>query len=122
MQLKTRHWGAAGAAPIVCVHGLTQHGGIFTDLGKRLAEEGRRVVSVDLRGHGDSGREPPWNTDTHVDDLKQAMAARDQADASLGRALRPEDAAHDALVIDTTDRDAEAVIAEIVSHVDSVAR
>ena len=50
------------------------------------------------------------------------MAARDQADASLGRALRPEDAAPDALVIDTTDRDADAVIAEIVSRVDAVAR
>jgi cytidylate kinase len=60
--------------------------------------------------------------DTDVDDLKRAMAARDQADASLGRALRPEDAAHDALVIDTTDRDADAVIAEIVSHVDTAAR
>jgi lipase len=30
---------------------------------------GHSVVSVDLRGHGDSGREPPWNTDTHVQDL-----------------------------------------------------
>ena len=60
--------------------------------------------------------------DANVDDLKRAMAARDQADASLGRALRPEHAAHDALVIDTTDRDADAVIAEILSRVDAVAR
>ena len=59
--------------------------------------------------------------DTHLDELERAMAARDQADASLGRALRPEDAAPDALVIDTTDRDADAVIAEIVSRVDAVA-
>ena len=60
--------------------------------------------------------------DTDVDELERAMAARDHADASLGRALRPEDAAPDALVIDTTDRDADAVIAEIVSRVDAVAR
>ena len=60
--------------------------------------------------------------DTQVEDLRRAMAARDQADASLGRALRPEDAAPDALVIDTTDRDAAAVVAEIVSRVDAVAR
>jgi lipase len=35
----------------------------------RRAGDGRRVASVDLRGHGDSGREPPWNADTHVSDL-----------------------------------------------------
>ncbi len=60
--------------------------------------------------------------DADLAELERAMAARDRADASLGRALRPEDAAHDALVIDTTDRDADAVIAEIVSRVDAVAR
>jgi lipase len=75
MQLKTRQWGASGGAPIVCVHGLTQHGGIFSDLGKSLAEEGRRVISVDLRGHGESGREPPWNTDAHVTDLIETATA-----------------------------------------------
>lgn len=75
MQLKTRQWGAGGGDPIVCVHGLTQHGGIFADLGKRLAEEDRKVISVDLRGHGDSDREPPWNTDTHVDDLIETASS-----------------------------------------------
>jgi CMP/dCMP kinase len=60
--------------------------------------------------------------DTNVDDLQVAMAARDRADASLGRALRPEQAAPDALVIDTTDREAGAVIAEIVARVEAVAR
>jgi len=75
MQLRTRQWGVAGAAPIVCVHGLTQHGGIFTDLGESLAADGQRVISVDLRGHGESGHEPPWNTDTHVDDLIETASA-----------------------------------------------
>src|SRR4051812_20372229 len=60
--------------------------------------------------------------DANVDDLERAMAARDQADASLGRALRPEDAAPDALVIDTTDRDVDTVIAEILDRVAAVKR
>ncbi len=74
MRLHARNFGNAGGEPIVCVHGLTQHGGIFEPLGRRLAEEGHRVVAVDLRGHGDSGREPPWNTDTHVADLLETVA------------------------------------------------
>lgn len=75
MLLKTRQWGAVAGPPTICVHGLAQHGGIFADLGARLAEDGRRVIAVDLRGHGDSGREPPWNTETHVADLLETAAA-----------------------------------------------
>lgn len=60
--------------------------------------------------------------DTSVHDLQLAMAARDRADATLGRALRPEQAASDALVIDTTGREADAVIAEIVARVEAVAQ
>jgi lipase len=73
MRLHTRGWGAGAADPVVCVHGITQHGGIFEPLGRRLAQQGRRVVSVDLRGHGESGHEPPWNVDTHVEDLLQTI-------------------------------------------------
>jgi pimeloyl-ACP methyl ester carboxylesterase len=69
VRLKTRQWGAGDGEQIVCVHGLAQHGGIYEDLGRRLAAEGRRVTAIDLRGHGDSGREPPWNTEAHVGDL-----------------------------------------------------
>src|SRR5829696_812458 len=76
MRLHTRSWGPADGEPVVCVHGVTQHGGIFEDLGRRLGDEGHRAISVDLRGHGDSGREPPWNTDTHVDDLLETTQAQ----------------------------------------------
>lgn len=69
MILHTRRWGPEKPESVVCVHGVAQHGGIYEDLGARLAEQGHSVVSVDLRGHGESGREPPWNTDTHVGDL-----------------------------------------------------
>lgn len=62
--------GPPGAAlQVICVHGLTQNGGVFRPLSSRLAAQGRRVAAVDLRGHGRSLREPPWNIETHVEDL-----------------------------------------------------
>lgn len=51
-----------------------------------------------------------------VADVQSAIDARDTADASLGRALRPEDAAPDAVVIDTTAMGLEEVIAAVVER------
>lgn len=76
MVLETRRWGPADSRSVVCVHGITQHGSVFEALGRRLAERGLSVLAVDLRGHGDSGREPPWNVDTHVHDLLETLDAK----------------------------------------------
>lgn len=73
MVLATRSWGEPRAEGVVCIHGITQHGGIYAGLGERLAARGSFVVAVDLRGHGDSGREPPWNVETHVADLFETL-------------------------------------------------
>jgi lipase len=75
MVLNTHRWGAASPNSVVCVHGIAQHGGVFDVLGRHLAEQGHSVVAVDLRGHGDSGRQPPWNVDTHVADLLETLDA-----------------------------------------------
>ena len=55
-----------------------------------------------------------------VDDIREALAERDRADASLGRALRPEDAAPDAMIIDTTAATVDEVVAEIVERARAV--
>jgi cytidylate kinase len=59
--------------------------------------------------------------DVAVDEVRDAIAARDRADASLGRALRPEDAADDAMVIDTSTTDVEDVVGAIVHRARAVA-
>ncbi len=75
MVLKTRRWGPVASRCVVCVHGVAQHGGVFEDLGRRLAAVGHSVLAVDLRGHGESGHLPPWNSATHVSDLIETLDA-----------------------------------------------
>lgn len=82
MRLRTRERGAAESGTVVCVHGLTQHGGVFDALGVALAAAGRRVIAVDLRGHGTSGYQPPWSLATHVEDLLETATALEVASAT----------------------------------------
>jgi lipase len=75
VRLHTHEWGDPDGRPLVCVHGVTGHGERF----RRLAEErlrDRRVLAVDVRGHGRSGYEPPWNLEAHVADLGETAGAR----------------------------------------------
>lgn len=48
--------------------------------------------------------------------VREALNQRDLADGTLGRATRPEDAAPDALVVDTSDVTADDVIADVVAR------
>ena len=75
MRLHVHEWGDPGAPPLICLHGVTAHGQRF----KRLAEQRWaarfHVLAPDMRGHGRSGYEPPWNYATHVGDLMETMDA-----------------------------------------------
>ncbi len=51
-----------------------------------------------------------------VDAVRDALDRRDRADGTLGRATRPEDAAPDAIVVDTSDVTAEEVITDLVAR------
>ena len=74
--LEVHEWGDAAAPAIVCLHGITGSGARY----RRLAEERLaarfRVLAPDLRGHGDSTYEPPWDLDTHLADIVEAVGAR----------------------------------------------
>lgn len=74
MLLHVSEWGDPQGEPLVCLHGVTGYAGVY----QRLAEERwneRRVLAVDLRGHGRSDWEPPWTFATHVSDLAETAAA-----------------------------------------------
>lgn len=74
MAVLTAHeWGDPHGRPVLCLHGLTGHGGRFADLAARLP--GRRVVGFDLRGHGHSTFLPPWGVEQHVADLVETAGA-----------------------------------------------
>lgn len=64
-RLHVHAWGAESAAPVVCLHGVTNSGRHFQQLAARLAPS-YRVLAPDLLGHGDSPREPPWRLADHV--------------------------------------------------------
>ena len=72
-RLNVQEWGDPAGPPVVCVHGVTGHGGRFRELAGRLG--GHRVVAVDVRGHGSSTWEAPWTVDTHLADLAETTDA-----------------------------------------------
>jgi pimeloyl-ACP methyl ester carboxylesterase len=50
----TLAWGQPNSPPLVLVHGVTSNAGIWWRVGPALAASGRRVVAVDMPGHGRS--------------------------------------------------------------------
>ena len=48
-------WGDAGARPLLLIHGVTSSAATWWRIGPALAATGRRVVAVDLPGHGRTG-------------------------------------------------------------------
>ena len=79
MRLHVHEWGDPAAPAVVCVHGVSAHGRRY----RRLAEERLaarfHVLAPDLRGHGSSEREPPWNLETHLEDLLETFEAEGPA-------------------------------------------
>lgn len=76
MRLHVHEWGPPDARPLLCLHGITSHGIRF----RRLAQErfgAFRVIALDLRGHGRSDWEPPWDLETHVADAIETMDSLD---------------------------------------------
>lgn len=71
MTLARYEWGDEDAPALVCLHGVTAHGRHFAKLAERLADR-FRVIAFDLRGHGSSPWEPPWNLEQHAADVLEA--------------------------------------------------
>jgi lipase len=71
VSLTRYEWGEAGSPVLVCLHGVTNHGRHFAKLAERLADR-FHVLAFDLRGHGGSSWEPPWNLEQHVADVLES--------------------------------------------------
>ena len=84
MSLTRYEWGEPGLPALVCLHGVTSHGRHFAKLAERLAGC-FHVIALDLRGHGGSPWEPPWNLEQHVADVLES--APDERCAWLGHSF-----------------------------------
>ena len=51
-------WGGPSDPPLLLVHGVTSNAGIWWRVGPALAAAGRRVVAVDMPGHGRTAKAP----------------------------------------------------------------
>src|SRR5918996_355007 len=73
MRLHVHEWGDSSAPPVVCVHGVAAHGRRFRKLAEERLAARFRVLAPDLRGHGRSDHDPPWDISTHADDLLETL-------------------------------------------------
>jgi pimeloyl-ACP methyl ester carboxylesterase len=78
--LSVREWGERSAPCIVCLHGLSHSKAIFDPLADLLVADGYAVISVDLRGHGDSADSPPWSSAAHAEDVIETVNSLGVAD------------------------------------------
>ena len=62
--------------PVLCIHGLTRNAADFDEFAPIVAATGRRVLAVDVRGRGDSARDPDpdhYNTQVYADDVQRLL-------------------------------------------------
>ena len=69
---------ASGPArlPVICIHGLTRNAADFDELAPLLARQSRRVLALDVRGRGESARDPNpenYNPVTYAGDVAKLM-------------------------------------------------
>ncbi|KPQ37158.1 MAG: alpha/beta fold hydrolase [Phormidium sp.] len=74
LHLSYLDWGSPGAEPVILLHGLADHAGVWQNVGEALAAEGFRAIAPDLRGHGDSSKPPHgYNGQTIIQDLQALL-------------------------------------------------
>jgi acylglycerol lipase len=90
LELASYRWPAGeGAAPpratVALVHGLAEHAGRYAALAARLNAADIELMSIDLRGHGQSPGKRVWvdRFDDYLDDADALVAAAARNDAPL---------------------------------------
>ena len=83
LSLFARDYPAAGEEtrlPVICLHGLTRNSKDFEEIAPIVAGWGRRVIVPDVRGRGQSDRDPNpnnYNPKIYARDVVEMMAAFD---------------------------------------------
>jgi lipase len=73
VRLHVHEWGEPEAPEIVCLHGVTAHGQRFRRLIEERLADRFHVRALDLRGHGRSTWDEPWDLETHVADVLETV-------------------------------------------------
>lgn len=89
LQLAASVGGPEQGTPILLLHGGGQTRHAWRHAAADLARAGRRVISLDLRGHGDSQWAPDgdYGFDAFVADLRAVVATLEQPPALVGASL-----------------------------------
>jgi pimeloyl-ACP methyl ester carboxylesterase len=82
-------WGEPDAPPVILLPGGGQTRHAWGETARRLAEDGWYALSLDLRGHGDSGWAPDgdYSIEAFVGDLRAVTAMLPQAPAVVGASM-----------------------------------
>ena len=74
LHLSYLDWGSPAAEPVILLHGLADHAGVWQNVGEALAAAGFRAIAPDLRGHGDSSKPPQgYDCQTIIQDLQALL-------------------------------------------------
>ncbi|MGZ3420833.1 MAG: alpha/beta fold hydrolase [Polyangiales bacterium] len=82
-------FGEEGGAPVLLLHGGGQTRHAWDETARALASRGRRVVALDLRGHGDSDWAPDadYTLDAFSEDVRRAARTFATKPAIVGASL-----------------------------------
>lgn len=69
MRLHLHEWGDPASPTLVCLHGVTAHGLRFRRLAEARLARRFHVLAPDLRGHGHSDWQPPWDVRSQLADV-----------------------------------------------------
>jgi pimeloyl-ACP methyl ester carboxylesterase len=71
--------------PVICIHGLTRNSADFDELAPLIAATSRRVLALDVRGRGQSQRDP--NPDNYNPAVYAGDVAKLMSDLGIARAV-----------------------------------
>lgn len=77
LRLFYRDYPGGSGVPLLCLAGLTRHGGDFEAVAERLCAR-RRVICLDLRGRGESEWDPTgrsYDPRSYLDDVRHLLAS-----------------------------------------------